>query len=264
MDDRLSFAKHIAFAKEKASKAQAAVARIMPNVGGPKTCTRLLITSVVRSILLYASPVWAGALQQEGKRLLNIAYRQSALRVTCGYRTISTEAAYVLAGMYPVDLIAEETTRRHENQLATETPLNEPTVMDKRQTRWDTAEKGRWTYTLIPNINRWINRKHGELNFEMTQFLSGHGGFAAYLHKLNIIQSPDCPACPCTEETPEHVVFHCRKFENIRSEMGHHVGVRLNPENIIDAMIESSEIWDAVMTGITKIINQTRRDQLAA
>ena len=33
--------------------------------------------------------------------------------------------------------------------------------MDEWQELWINATKGRWTYELIPELNEWIDRKHG-------------------------------------------------------------------------------------------------------
>lgn len=257
LDDRLTFVKHMEYAKKRASNAQVALARIMPNVGGPKTETRLLLCSVVRSILLYASPVWAGYLQsKESSRLLNTAYRQAALRVICGYRTISREAAYVLAGMFPIEMAAKYAKRRHEED---ETP---PRPIDRWQLTWDEAVKGRWTHRLIPKIEPWINRRHGVLNFETTQFLSGHGCFAKHLYRLEIKESARCPACPDTEETAKHVVFECHRFDSQRAEMVALAGDLFNPEGVVEFMLQTADNWDAIVAGVTKIVQGTRAQQL--
>lgn len=256
LDDRLTFGKHMEYAKERASKAQVALARIMPNVGGPKTETRLLLCSVVRSILLYASPVWAGNLQsKESRRLLNTAYRQAALRVICGYRTISRDAAYVLAGMFPIEMAATDTNRRYEEDV---TPLR---PIDRWQVTWDDAVKGRWTHRLIPKIDPWINRRHGVLNFETTQFLSGHGCFTKHLNRLEIKESARCPACPDTEETAEHVVFKCHRFDSQREEMVALAGELFNPEGVVEFMLQMADNWDAIVNGVTKIVQETRAQQ---
>lgn len=52
------------------------------------------------------------------------------------------------------------------------------------QEEWDASEKGRWTHQLIPNISAWVNRKHSEINFELTQFLSDHRCLWKYLHRF--------------------------------------------------------------------------------
>lgn len=260
LDDRLSFVRHVGYAQKRASKAQAAIARMMPNVGGPKSETRLLISSVVRSILLYASPVWAGTLHAKGTRQsLNTAYRQVALRVISGYRTISSEAAYVIAGMCPVDLIAADAKRRYDERTLNTVTLNEASLLERWQLRWDNTDKGRWTHRLIPNVERWRNRKYGLVNFQLTQFLSGHGGFAKYLHRFQIKDSAECPACPDIEETPEHVIFECKRFDQIRADMAMLSGDRFTPDGLVDVMLQSNEAWDLIANSVTHIVDETRR-----
>lgn len=63
------------------------------------------------------------------------------------------------------------------------------------QTRWDSTDKGRWTYKHIPVIKTWSNRTHGKYNYQLTQFLSGHGGYCKYLYRFGHDSSPICPAC---------------------------------------------------------------------
>jgi len=58
----LDFRKHIETASSKAAKTTTALARLMLNVGGPSPEKRELLTSVVHSQLLYAAPIWHGAL----------------------------------------------------------------------------------------------------------------------------------------------------------------------------------------------------------
>ena len=57
---------------------------------------------------LYGAPVWLDALDK-GKNLslLRASQRIMAIRAARGYRTISFEAACVLAGSPPWDLVAE-------------------------------------------------------------------------------------------------------------------------------------------------------------
>ncbi|XP_051858119.1 uncharacterized protein LOC127565083 [Drosophila albomicans] len=79
----------------------------MPNTGGPRQQRRLLLTNVVRSISLYAPPIWLkGAESGTFMRQMNSVHRICALRICCAFRTVSGEAAMVLAGTAPFDLQA--------------------------------------------------------------------------------------------------------------------------------------------------------------
>ena len=82
MDRRLSFGEHLQIATVKAIQCGANLARLMPNIGGPKEAKRRLVASVVHSKLLYAAPVWANALQNHSiQRKLFSAQRGVALRI---------------------------------------------------------------------------------------------------------------------------------------------------------------------------------------
>lgn len=60
-------------------------------------------------MLLHAAPIWASALAIKKERAkFAVGYRLSALRSISGFRTISDEAAYVIAGMKPIDILADE------------------------------------------------------------------------------------------------------------------------------------------------------------
>lgn len=81
----------------------------MPNVGGLSERKRALLANVVHSIILYAALIWIGGLKiKKHKQRVASTQRKIALRVASTYRTTSTEAALVIAGMIPLHLLAEE------------------------------------------------------------------------------------------------------------------------------------------------------------
>jgi len=45
--------------------------------------------------------------------------------------------------------------------------------VDNWQAAWNNSSKGRWTHQLISSIESWVNRKHGQVDFYLTQALSG-------------------------------------------------------------------------------------------
>ncbi|KAM8702438.1 hypothetical protein ACLKA7_001769 [Drosophila subpalustris] len=98
-------------------------------------------------------------------------YRLSAIRVSCAFRTISDEAALVIAGMIPITELIAESGKIHEAVLgAGETTSSISAIRaDVRQnsirlwqSQWDNTTKGRWTHQLIPKLSIWLERKHGE------------------------------------------------------------------------------------------------------
>lgn len=92
---------------------------MLPNISGPMQSRRLRISTVVSSILLYAAAVWAPSLKVEAnRRKIAAPYRLSALRTSCSYRTTSDETACVIAGMIPIDTLANEGRRLYDPSYA--------------------------------------------------------------------------------------------------------------------------------------------------
>lgn len=95
---------------------------------------------MVQSIIMYASSIWTNAtrVERHRNRLLGVQ-RKMALRVASAYRTASTEAVLVIAGMIPLDLRIEERVRIIRgagNENETSRREREKT-MENWQTRWD-------------------------------------------------------------------------------------------------------------------------------
>ncbi|KAL7724943.1 hypothetical protein ACLKA6_002307 [Drosophila palustris] len=217
LDNRLSFRAHVDYVVQKASRMQGALSRMLPNIGGPKVGRRLPLARVVASILLYAAPIWAKAVESNKclRRKLSAPYRLCALRVISGFRTVSHDAALVVAGMIPVDILAMEMREIYlaRAEMGNGVPVDAIRRAERQaslvtwQVRWDSATNGRWTHQLIPKVEEWLNRGKGEVNFHLAQFLTGHGGFRKYLHKYRQEDSPECPTCPSASEDPEHVLY---------------------------------------------------------
>lgn len=64
---------HIKKAQDKAESMGIQLARLMPNIGGPREGRGRLFTSVVQSVLLYGAPTWAQSLRYDpgNAKLLN-------------------------------------------------------------------------------------------------------------------------------------------------------------------------------------------------
>ena len=62
LDRRFSFGEHLQIVTTKAIQCGANLARLMPNIGGPREVKRRLVASVVHTKLLNASSVQASAL----------------------------------------------------------------------------------------------------------------------------------------------------------------------------------------------------------
>ncbi|CAB0032532.1 unnamed protein product [Trichogramma brassicae] len=178
IDAKLKIDHHLRTVSAKAAGVIGALTKIMPNSGGPRSSRRKLYAHVVDSILLYGAPVWSTAAQKRAYiRQAESAHRRACLRVIGGRPHVSYEATYVLAGIPPLALLADERARLYGRCREDAEDEERLATLSKWQGAWDRSTKARWTHRLIPSIRVWIERRHGELNYHLTQLLTGHGFF---------------------------------------------------------------------------------------
>lgn len=270
IDARLRFDEHLKRVGKKASQVANALAGLMPNIGGPRQTQRQLLAHVIDSITLYAAPVWheAATVKSYTKEVTS-ARRRACLRVTSGYRTTSSDAIEVLAGIFPLDLAAEERARlfeRHQEDEHTRAQIKKEErqrTLEAWQRRWSASTKGRWTHRLMPNIGVWINRRHGDLDFYLTQLLTGHGCFRYYLHRFKLDNEATCPTCPNSLEDAEHIVEMCPRFVVERENLAEILGEAVSPENIVGLMLKSANNWKAVASFAATVMKKLRSEDTA-
>lgn len=258
LDPSITFIKHVNEAITKATKTGLAISRLMRNVRGPSCRKRRLLASVVMSTLLYGVEVWGEVIRFDiVRKKLSALHRMVALRCARGYRTISGDAVAVIAGIPPIDLSIRmklEIKRGADKREAYDR------MMGIWQERWDTSEKGRWTYVLIPKIDPWIHRRHGETSFELCQLLSGHGSFGTYLKKIN--KGGDrCRYCDSVDDV-RHTLMECSKWVNERKKLIGIIG-HFEPENLVQKMLQDVGKFNAVLdfAGILKVKLEDERNR---
>ncbi|KAJ8971898.1 hypothetical protein NQ317_000002 [Molorchus minor] len=258
LDTKLTFWAQIQHAAEAASKVTTALSRLMANVGGPTAKKRRLLMSVTDSIILYGCEIWADALQKEKyRKVVASVQRRGALRIASAYRTVSEPAVLVIAGVMPIDLRATE--RKTAYSTKEEVGAKEAKArariqaMQRWQERWREEHRGRWTARLIPNLERWMARKHGEVNYYLTQFLTGHGYFCSYLHKMGKVDDSTCIYEEFTVDDAYHTFFECTRFDAERRVLEGQIG-HLDPDTIVEAMIRSQDVWNKVEAFVRAVL----------
>ena len=76
------------------------------------------------------------------------------------------------------------------------------------QDPWIREDRGRWTEMLISNLKAWVDRQHDKVNYHLTQFLSGHGNFHAYIYRMGKVQSTACQYSESPDEDALHTFFY--------------------------------------------------------
>lgn len=253
----MGFKTHIQIASAKAEKTAAGLSRILPNVGGSRQRTRKVLSSAVLNQILYAAPVWSDSLVYESYvNMLERPQRTIALRVAMGYRTVSTQAVLVVAGLIPAHLMAMERTNTYNGRKAgsLDTAEARNRTLLKWQEEWDSSETGRWTHRLIRDVKKWVSRKFGDVDFHITQMLTGHGCFGQYLHRFKKLNDPKCVDCGESVDDAEHTFFRCDRWWRQRRELEVALGSPLEPETIVCHMLQNKEKWREVKQYVNMIL----------
>ncbi|CAB0044039.1 unnamed protein product [Trichogramma brassicae] len=220
IDAKLKFDHHLRTVSAKAAGVIGALAKIMPNSGGPKSSRRKLYAHFVDSILLYGAPVLSTAAQTRAYiQQAESAHRRACLRVIGGRPHVVYEATYVLAGIPALALLADERARLYGRR------------------REDAKDEER----LATLIRVWIERRHVEPNYHLTQLLTGHGFFKHHSRRYDYNQSAQCPVCPSSIENAEHVFYHCPRFSEERERLHSLLYEVMTPENTTRLMLASSK-----------------------
>ncbi|XP_015378372.1 PREDICTED: uncharacterized protein LOC107172594 [Diuraphis noxia] len=168
-----------------------------------------------------------------------------ALRIAMAYRKVSTPAILVVAGTIPAHLVARER-------------------QEKYRQKWDESEKGRWTRRLIKDIDIWTNRGFGNVDFHLTQMLTGHGCFGYYLNKYKIRASSECVDCQAPVDDAEHTIFMCDRWWRERRSLEVNVGSDIGAESIVQIMLQSKRNWLAVKTFVAKSLGTKEEEERQA
>ena len=264
LDTKITFWEQIKQATDRASQRTTALSRLMGNINGPRPCKRRLLMTVVHSILLYGAEVWADALNIAYYRKRMIAVqRRGALRIACAYRTVSEPAILVLARVIPIQLLATERKRMYERR--TEGPRTAIAKEERERTvtawqeMWTREVRGRWTARLVPDVQTWLQREHGEVNYFTTQFLSGHGLFYAYLHRIGKVATPSCLSCDGVADDALHTFFECSQWGQDRNALRqalNRTSADLTPEIVMSHMLSSQADWTAVSEYVEVVLTK--------
>ncbi|XP_039761298.1 uncharacterized protein LOC120634631 [Pararge aegeria] len=142
LDKCLNFKKHVEEVAKKAQKLTDALHRLMPTKGGPRASKRRVLASVAHSVILYAAPIFEGAMKIElYRKKLEAVQRRMAIGICGAYRTISTDAVLVIAGLIPIDKMVRERAQLYRDREFT--PLEvRGNVLTEWDKEWSGAGKG--------------------------------------------------------------------------------------------------------------------------
>jgi len=258
LDSKWSFSAYAIAVAEKAGKVVQNLARKMPNISTAKSRKRKLLSNVAHSILLY--PTWSQDMSKTGWTSLLRIQRRICLRVASAYCTVSSDAVGVTACIPPLELMANERRNIYEFRGNPSTQHTKDTLI-AWQNRWNGSSKGRWTYSLIGDLDKWVKRKHGVIDFHLTQALSGHGCFSAHLKRFGKLNSSECWYCGHPVDDAKHTIFVCDAWESKRSRVNTLYATTITPSNFANYMLQSEEFWTIGATFINEVLRKKEEEE---
>lgn len=243
LERNFTFIDHIKTVGEKAKNNFYALTRISKSTWGLSFLTlKTIYGATYLGCMCYGAPVWADrATIGAARRKLLQSQRLALLFLSKAYRTVSTEALPVLAGVLPVDLevqrraamyySARETTDADfltHRDRAKISRLFKPQsdvwdeLLSEWQCRWDNSIKGRHLYQFFPSVRERLARTWLEVDHCVAQFLTGHGNFKSKLFSFKLVPSPfcQCSTSDCEyEQSAHHILWECTLWQNERNIM---------------------------------------------
>ncbi|KAL0833034.1 hypothetical protein ABMA28_001152 [Loxostege sticticalis] len=137
--------------------------------------------------------------------------------------------------------------------------LEEDALAAWREHLADSTYGRRTTGAIAPVLTEWVRRQHGRLTFRLTQVLTGHGCFGAYLAMRGLRHGPTakCHHCHrCDEDTAQHTLASCSAWVRERGVLVSVVGGDLSLATIVARMASDEEAWQAVLTFCEAVISQ--------
>lgn len=273
LDYKLSFRPHFKSMEEKGNNMMRALMRVLPNLRGPGEAKRQLYVNIVHAAMLYAAPVWSRNFNMYKVNQGPILKIQKllALRTICAYRSVSWEAATLLARIPPFGLLAERQRRlyfrareyREDGTLTSErkTQLIEmANVILHRQ--WGLFIQGkrygrRTREAILPVFDEWMCRGHGGLSFHLTQLLTGHGSFAEFTYIIKKSPSPRCNFCGDDKiDSAEHTIFECPRWSMERSNLDQRVIEERRLDLLVRDIVRRSQAWSALATFAREVLTR--------
>lgn len=254
---------HVGRVAERANQMINLYIRIMPRIGGCSANKRKIMASAITSAVLYAAPIWGDACGRGVHRAkLGRVNRRLAIGVASAYRTISLEAVQAIAGMPPIDLLVRERMEICEGERGDRGSARDR-LYQRWQEEWNKYEG--FARIFIKNVKKWTTREFGNVNFYITQALSGHGVFGTYLCRIGKAESGKCWFCGEVDD-PQHTIFQCEEFDGERRTAERACGTRVDLESVAELLIRNEKCWNAVagmLEGImrAKEVEERRRER---
>lgn len=226
IDDSLNFTNHIEYIAAKAIKSIQRLKMVCRNLFGYGTIARkIMVAGLVGNILQYASTAFAHRLLLfKNRDKINTVDRICNIVIGRCYCTVPYITSTIIANRPPMVLQIFRRTMlmQHKNDwpinydlLPGVTTLPEKykdaaiilndAVHQKWQRMW--TQYNKWPREIVKEIPKILKP-----NFWLSQGLTGHGAFLAYLNRIGKTQEHSCTCDKVTPQTAKHIIMACPRY----------------------------------------------------
>ncbi|GAB1860201.1 Reverse transcriptase [Camponotus japonicus] len=118
---------------------------------------------------------------------------------------------------------------------------------------------------ILPIWEQWINRRHGNMSFRLTQLFTGHGVFYAFLNRIGKENTDICPHCTSNErDTAEHTLIECEAWIEERRELLERINISIDEltlKSLAKEMVTSKDNWSAAHRFAEKVILKKEKQE---
>lgn len=203
------------------------------------------------------------------QRPLQKVQRQLAVRVITGYRTISYEVATLIART-PWVLVAgkhySKIKKLKEDGIWSEE--GEEEIKKEEEMAMFKAWKSRVKKEDLPgpklraaiviNFEAWMERTQGGTNYYLTQLLTGHGCFNAYLQRIKK-ESAMCGYCERFVDNTEHTLTECEEWNIERDALNIALDGPIDLDRITIALGSHEDKGKAINTFARRVMGKKKK-----
>lgn len=203
------------------------------------------------------------SLVPRNKAIVNGVQHKALLRSICGYCTVLETATNISSGEPPADLLAVERSvmfSERRSFLRSELSPHVATMREWKE-RIAKANTGDLTKRLIPDVGTWCLGRQGDLDFNTTQVLSGHGCFGVYLHKIGKEASDMYHQCNSGSDNAEHRLVECLVWDEEQLQFKRATDTTMSVDSVVLAMLSSPANWQAVKVSAKAVMNKKETDE---
>lgn len=99
------------------------------------------------------------------------------------------------------------------------------------------------------------------MDYWLTQPLTNHGFFGAYLHRFDKLETAKCWFCGFHADDAFHTFFQCEAWETQRRCAETDIGGSLTPDMLAEYMLRDNRAWSSISGFIQKVLKKKTEKQ---